>query len=162
MEIQILIGSLITVDIAIIALFLYFIKRLKYLNKSMTLGKEIGLFESIIMDSEKAADQFKAEIEAKHLLIKTLNEKLDSKITNVNLLLNRADALLSTYGKENFLSPSTLALNDTHRLAIISMAQEGYKAEEISDKFSLPVGEVKLLLDFKEKISRLQREEGES
>ena len=161
-ELQILIGCLITVDVAIIVVFICFIKRLKYFSKSMTLEKEIGLFESLIADSEKAADHFRAQLEAKHLLIKSLEQKLDSKIAGLNLLLNRADGLLSSYGKEDVLFTSTSAITDTHRSAILSLAQEGCKPEEIADKLSLSKGEVKLLLDLKEKFSKLQSEESVS
>lgn len=158
-ELKILIGSLIAIDIVIVVVFIYLVNKLKYFRKSETLEKEIGLFESLISDSEKIADQFRSQLETKNLLIKGLNAKLEEKISALNLLLNRADALLSSYRDENKILDLARSNTDNHRTAVVSLAREGYRAEEISEKLSLPKSEVKLLLDLHEEFKKLQDED---
>jgi len=157
-ESHILISGLIVVDITIVVIFIYLLKRLNYFRKSVSLEKEIGLFESLIADSEKAAGQFKSQLEEKHLLIKGLEEKLNEKISGITLLLNRAEALLSTYGKEDYGPAPPHMVADAHRERVISLAREGCRSEEIAQKLSLPMGEVKLTLDLNEKFLKLKNE----
>ena len=149
-------------DIAIIAVFVYGVRKYQHFRKRNSLEKEIGLFESLVSDSEKMAAQFKVQLEGKHHLIKGLNEKLDKRIAGLSLLLNRADAVLSTYGKDAAGSETGPAVPVAQHAEIFSLAKEGYRPGEIADRLSIPKGEVKLLLDLNSKFSRMRNEEGVS
>jgi DNA-binding NarL/FixJ family response regulator len=78
------------------------------------------------------------------------------------VLLNRADILLSSHGKEAAdIKEDPISLN-SQPAEIIGLAKEGHGVEEIANMLSIPKGEVKLVLDLKEKFSRMGSKEGVS
>lgn len=158
LELKILIGGLIAVDVAIVVIFIFLVKKLKDFGKRLALDKEIGLFESLIADSREIASEFTDQLESKHHLIKGLNERLDSRISGLNVLLNRADALMSVYGGHEGNHPSPHVDPAAKNAAVLSLAKEGRSVEEIEETLSIPKGEAKLLLELNEKLSKLRNE----
>jgi len=156
MELKILISGLAALDIAIIVVFLLFVRKIRSIRQRVSLEQEITLFESLVVDSEKTASRFKAQLEAKHQLIQSLNAKLDKRISGLNLLLNRADAMLSTYSGEEEDREGHAADAGPQHERVLSLARTGCSAETVAEKLSIPVGEVRLLLDLNDKIARLR------
>jgi len=55
----------------------------------------IDLLDPLVKGSESAANAFAGQIKEKQRLIRELNETLDSRIISINLLLSRAEVVLS-------------------------------------------------------------------
>lgn len=159
-DLQTLIGCLIIIDVTIVVFFIVFTKKLKHFNKQAVLEKEIELFESLIADAGKMADQFRSQLEEKHRLIKGLNEKLDRRIISLNVLLNRADIQISSIGNKQSPGSFSPVIPGAQQSEVISLAKEGFGPEEIAKKLLIPPGEVKLMLDLNEKFSKMQDETG--
>ena len=158
-ELHYLILIQIVIDIAIIIVFLAVIRRLQNPRKGPPLDKAAQVFESLLVEADKTGQQFKDQLEEKHSLIKSLNEQLDKRILSLNVLLNRADVLLSRHGR-NAYAQTNSAGHDSHKGKIIELAKKGYKAEHIAKKLAIPKAEVKLVLDVKRKDSQIGTKEG--
>jgi len=156
-ELKFLILAQIGIDITIIIVFIFLVRRLRYLNKDKL--KVVKVFESILTDADKTAGQFKEQLEEKHHLIKRLNEQLDKRIVSLNMLLNRADVLLSHGRQSAEVNDNPVSLN-RQQTEVIELAKEGHRLEEIANMLSIPKGEVKLVLDLKKKLSQMGSREG--
>ena len=106
----------------------------------------INLIEPLLKEAESTARVFETQILEKRQLIKQLNEKLDSRIISLNLLLNRAEACLMNTTDFN-------ADIDTAGIQkmILSLHKEGYNTTAISSELSLSEQEVDLVIELKEK-----------
>lgn len=159
-ELHFLILAQIGIDITIIIFFVFLIRRIRHANTGKSFNKVAKVFESLLADADKVAGRFKQQVEEKHHVIKTLNEQLDKRIISLNVLLNRADVLLSSHGEraaEGNDNPISLSSQQTE---IIGLAKEGHGVEEIANMLSIPKGEVKLILDLREKFSQIGSKEG--
>jgi len=159
-EFQLLMFAQIGIDIIIVVFFILFIRRLRYSNRGKSSDKTVRMLESLLADADKIAQQFKVQLEEKHHLIRRLNEQLDKRIASLNGFLQRADALLSSYAHQAADAEcNPLSLN-SHERQIIALAGEGYALEEIAKRLSIPEEEVKLVLDLKQKLSQIGKQEG--
>jgi len=160
-ELKLLIFVQLGIDVAVIAIFILFIRRFRSLQRNPLLDDGVNLFESLLKDADHLSGQFKEQLEEKKYLIKKLNDQLDKKILSLNVLLNRSDALLSRHNrkKENHDAPIA---QDRPRSKIIKLSQEGRDIENIAGTLLVPKEEVKLVLDLNKKISGLSRKEGVS
>jgi hypothetical protein len=161
LELKILIGGLIIVDVAIVVIFIFLAKKLRDFGERLASDKEIGQFESLIADSREIASAFTAQLESKHHLIKGLNEELDSRMSSLNLLLNRADTRMPGDDRQGESHQSPPVDPAAKQAAVLSLAKKGRSAAEIEKALSIAKGEAKLILELNEKLSRL-RDEGVS
>ncbi|MEE8398741.1 MAG: hypothetical protein V3S89_07030 [Desulfobacterales bacterium] len=157
-ELKILIGGLIIVDVAIVVIFIFLVRKLKDFGERLASDKEIGQFESLIADSSKIASALTTQLESKHQLIKGLNEELDNKISGLNLLLNRADARMPGDDRQGGSHTSPPVDPAAKQAAVLSLAKKGRSAAEIEKALSIAKGEAKLILELDEKLSRLRNE----
>lgn len=155
LELNSLILAQIGIDITIVIVFIFLITRLKYLNKGKSLHKLAKLFETLFTDADKMSRQFNEQLEEKRRLIKGLNEQLDKRIISLNVLLNRADALLSSRDKEIPDTNSRPIPLDNQQTKIIQLAKEGNRVDKIAHMLSIPEEEVKLILDLRQKLSQM-------
>ena len=149
-----LILAQIGMDIIIVAAFIFLIMRLKSAHKDKTLDKGAKLFEGVLANADKIAGQFKEQLEEKHSIIRRLNEQLDKRIISLNVLLNRADILLSRRGQKADVNDELVSL-DNQQTEIIGLAKKGHQSDEIATLLSIPEGEVKLVLDLEKKFSQI-------
>ncbi len=154
-ELKFLVLAQIGIDIAILIAFIFLVRRLRHPNKEKPFDKAIKIFESLLTDADNIAGQFKEQLEEKHHLIKKLNEQLDKRIISLNLMLNRADALLSSHGKDAAALNGNPVPPGIQQAEIMELAKKGRNLEEIAHLLSVPKGEVKLVLDLKEKLSQI-------
>ena len=147
------------IDLIIVIVFIFLMKRFKHFNKGPSVDKPTKVFESLLIDAEKMAGQFKAQLEEKHRLIQNLNEQLDKRIISLNILLNRADVLLSSRSEGGEALHTNTAATEVQQTEIIKLAREGRSAEKIAQILSIPQGEVKLVLDLKKKFLRMAETE---
>ena len=157
-ELKFLILAQIGIDILIVILFVFLIRRFRYNNRGTSFNKPVKIFESLLADAERMAGQFEEQLEEKHHLIKKLNKELDKRIISLNIMLNRADVLLSN-GKD---SPDTndrpVSLDDQQK-EILELEKKGHSAEKIATMLSIPKGEVMLVLGLKKKFSQMSGNE---
>ncbi len=153
-DLKLLIFVQICIDFAIIIVFIFLLRRLAALNKDSSMHKGLQIFESVLTDAEKAAAQFNRQLEEKKELINELNTKLEQKIMSINVLLNRADALLKDHLKAGDDQKKPVVSSSQER-EIIKLAKEGRDLATIADTLAISKGEVMLVLDLKTKIEQL-------
>lgn len=158
-DLKLLIFLQICIDAGIVIAFIFFIKRLKTRNEDSPVKDGLKIFESVLADAEKTAAQFNRQLEEKNQLIHKLSRQLDQKIMSINVLLNRADAMLA--GRSPAGTPLEKPLvSNRQGEEIIRLAKEGRDLDTIAETLSIPKEEVRLVLDLNKKIARLSREEG--
>ncbi|OGR27044.1 MAG: hypothetical protein A2277_15480 [Desulfobacterales bacterium RIFOXYA12_FULL_46_15] len=130
----------------------------------------IDMLEPLVRDSRDAAIQFEEQIKDKKRLLKGLNDALDSRIININLLLSRADAMqkkieerqaesgriFAALPREEALDiPTGNAAN--HQDQILNMYNRKYDIDTIAQRLSIPKGEVQLVVDLKKKFLEMEK-----
>jgi hypothetical protein len=137
---------------------------------SDTASDIMDILEPLVKDSRDAAIQFDEQIKDKKRLIKSLNDALDSRVININLLLSRADAMqkkieerqaesgriLADLSREEAVEVSAGALeNQQHQ--ILKMYHQNYDIDTIAQELSIPRGEVQLVVDLKKKFLEMEK-----
>jgi uncharacterized coiled-coil protein SlyX len=130
----------------------------------------IEMLTPLVNEAKNAAASFDSQIREKRGLIKNLNDALDSRIININLLLSRADALhkkledqQKTFQEDpparTFSSPmpsgGTTLVDQQNQ--IIDLYFQKMDVDTIAQKLSLPKGEVQLVIDLKEQFIAMER-----
>ena len=161
-ELKYLIVLQLAIDFAIFVVFIFLIKRLRFLDKgSSSLNSKLKIYESFLTDADNISVKFKEMLQEKKDIIKKLNEQLEKRIKNLNTLLNRADALLFKHRQNNQDGYVQGSLKN-HTKKIVELAKEGFDLDYISESLVIPKEEVMLVLDLKKKISQLDPKEGVS
>ena len=148
---QFLIFAQIAIDLTIIIVFVFLLRKLRHFNRSTSFDKALKLFESFLTDADNTAQEFKGQLEEKQHLAKRLNEQLDNRITSLNVLLNRADVLLSSSGNQGTHGSEVSVSLNSQQTKILELAEDGHSAEEIATTLSIPKEEVNLVLDLRRK-----------
>lgn len=119
--------------------------------------KLFDLMEPLLEEAENTARLFEEQILEKKRLIRDLNDKLDSRIISLNLLLNRADAFLDNpMALENGrpLSPDTI--HDTQE-NILDLFKRGVEPGKIAETLSVSGREVDLVIALKKKFIAMEQ-----
>ena len=112
----------------------------------------VKLLEPLLKEAESSAMVFESQILEKKQLIKQLNEKLDSRIISLNLLLNRADAcLMNNVNLKTDIDVAGI------QEAILSLYKEGYTTGAISKELSLSEKEIDLVIGLKKKFLAMEK-----
>ena len=182
------IGIQFIIDLFIIIFFLIFVKRIHNIkssdqyngdgkinqeNAEQAANDIIGMLEPFVKESKVTADSFDRQIKQKRKLIHELNESLDSRIISINLLISRAEAAKEDLRnlklevarqpiqpfsvKQDISGGPENVLDQQNR--IIDMYNQGSDADAIASKLSMPKGEVKLVIDLKEKFKAMELRE---
>jgi hypothetical protein len=137
---------------------------------SDTASDIMDMLEPLVKDSRDAAIQFDEQIKDKKRLIKSLNDALDSRIININLLLSRSDAMqkkieerqaesgriLADLSREETVEvPAGTVENQQHQ--ILKMYRQNYDIDTIAQELSIPRGEVQLVVDLKKKFLEMEK-----
>jgi len=154
MDLKILVFVQICIDFAIIAVFIFLLRRLAALNKDTSMQKGLQIFEAVLTDAKKAATQFNQQLDEKKELINKLNQKMEQKIMSINVLLSRADAQLKDHSQPGDAQKKPATSSNLEK-KIIMLAEEGHDLESIADTLAISRGEVMLVLDLKKKIAQL-------
>jgi hypothetical protein len=148
LEVKILIGILIGIDIIFFIYIIMLTKKFKQNKNNASLDNEIDIFESLIRDSNDMAGKFSDQLIDKKKLIEKLNEKLDKRISSLRILLNRSDILLSeSYKRKKTGIPRGNKKQGSRYHDILKLAKDGKQIKEISQILSVPRGEVLLTLN---------------
>lgn len=145
-DLKYLIVILISIDIVLMVICVFLIRKIRLIPKAEVFAQGISLFESLLGDADKVSGQFKEQIRIKYNLIKKLSVQLDNRIDRLNFMLNRVDTLLA--GDKGILQANEPAESFSHRKnEIVELAGKGCNVEEIANRLLIPKGEVKLVLD---------------
>lgn len=128
----------------------------------------MDMLEPLVKESRDAAILFDEQIKDKRRLLKGLNDALDSRIININLLLSRADAMQKKLEERQAESGRVLAAlpgdadvssgtleNQQNR--ILKMYHQKYDIDTIAQELSIPRGEVQLVVDLKKKFLEMEK-----
>jgi hypothetical protein len=144
----------IVLDLFLVALVLLFIRSyrsgLRREAAQDAARQVVGLLEPLLMEAKSTAATFENQLKEKARLVRSINERLDSRIISLNLLLNRAAAQVSDSTKNE--GPAQNHIFDQQE-AILKMFGENHDPEEIAKRLSMPRGEVDLVIDLKKKFS---------
>ncbi len=151
LSIEFLTILMIVIDMLLIMFMIYLIRSLR-----MSLQREISagaaeqvfrLIEPLFQDAQTASRDFEKQLKEKNRIINQLNEKLDSRIISLNLLLNRADLNLQsgTWGADQ------VHVYDQQE-AIGRLLEKGFDSEAIARELTMSRGEVDLVIDLKKKL----------
>jgi hypothetical protein len=129
-----------------------------------TVKRVMNILTPLLKDAARTAEAFDRQIREKDRLIKRLNEKLDTRMISMNLLLNRMDAYTAAAAEPVTPPPASVSglfadhddINDQCRM-ILEYHRQGDTIETIARKLSIPAGEVKLVLDLKQKVADLEQ-----
>lgn len=130
----------------------------------------MDMLEPLVKDSRDAAILFEEQIKDKKRLLKGLNDALDSRIININLLLSRADAMqkkleerqvesgriFAALSKEGVADVSAGTLTNQQD-QILKMYHRKYDIDAIAQELSIPRGEVQLVVDLKKKFLEMEK-----
>ncbi len=142
---------------------------------SNTTARIVDLLEPLVEESRQTAIRFDDQIKEKKRLIKELNEALDSRIISVNLLLSRADAqqrklqerrdrfeqqqkMSQDYAPQNLSPPPENHQVDDQQNRILALYYQNVDIDTIASKLSIPKGEVRLVIDLKEKFMAMEKD----
>lgn len=116
----------------------------------------VAMMEPLLNEAESAARIFESQIKEKKQLIHDLNEKLDSRIISLNLLLNRADAFLARpINPDMPENVKAETIHDTQE-AILDLYRKGLESQAISETLSVPAQEVDLVIALKKKFVSME------
>ena len=156
-DIKLLITLLVGIDIIFFVGFIVLIRRFSLLRRNFRFEKEIKIFESMVRDAEHLSNQFNAQLNEKHRLIKSLNQKLDRRIDRLNKTMNRSDILIETRQDRFEPAPESQQTPESKRNRILSLARKGCDAQEISRRLSISKGEVMLVLNLTSPSGRITK-----
>ena len=104
-QLNLLILMLVLFDVVIIAVLIYLGRRIilqsgkeaktPAMDQDPAVAKTVEMFASLIKEADQIEVRLQTEMAEKQNLLKTLNQQLDQRIASLNLLLNRADILIS-------------------------------------------------------------------
>lgn len=140
-----------------------------YLEARSSAQNIVDLLEPLVHESSLAADRFDRQVTEKKRLLKDLNDALDSRIININLLLSRADEQyrdiesrqnqainsFSSRRQPDFFQAEDPVLDQQNR--ILEMYANNMDIDAIARQLSVPKGEVRLVIELKEKFMAMEK-----
>jgi len=159
MDLKFLIFTQIGIDIVIIVVFILLIKKISFFKRDSSLNKGLKIYESMLSDASRISEQFKEQLEEKKHMIKMLNQHLEKRITSLNMMLNRTDALLFHNRPYHNVDRGFF---DNQKKEILNLEKQGNSSEQIADTLSISREEVMLVLDLKKKNEQQGSKEGVS
>lgn len=156
-DLKFLILTQIGIDVVIIIVFILLIKKTSFFKRDSSLNKGLKLYESMLSDASRISEQFKEQLEEKKHMIKMLNQHLEKRITSLNVMLNRTDALLFHNRQYDNMDSGSF---DNQKKEILKLEKQGHSSEQIADILSIPREKVMLVLDIKKKNTQEGSKEG--
>jgi len=147
-DLKFLILTQIGIDVIIIIVFILLIKKTGFFKKDSSLNKSLKLYESMLSDASRISEQFKKQLDEKKHMIKMINQNMEERITSLNVMLNRTDALLFHNRQYDNMDMGSL---DNQKKEILKLEKQGHSSEQIADILSIPRETVMLVMDIKKK-----------
>lgn len=154
-DIKYLIILLICIDIFMIITCACLIRKIRLIPKTERFEEGIRIFESLLNDADQVSGCFSEQVKTKYDMINKISAQLDRRIDSINVLLNRADIILSYNDKKDNLADCPTKSILLKQKEIIELDGKGCDVDEIANRLLIPKGEVKLILDLNKKIDRI-------
>lgn len=156
MALKYLILIQISIDLVIFVVFIFLVIRLRSFNKDTSLNEMLKRYELLLTEAADMSVKFNEMLQEKRDIAKKVNEHLDKRISSLNAMLNRTDALLFNHRLSN-QEESVKHNLKSHNEDIIKLAEKGFDPDFIADSLYISKEEVMLVLDLKKKISKIKR-----
>ena len=151
---------LVVVDLLLIILFIVFMRKIKAVKAgSMSSGVEPlpQALEPLLKEAKNVAEEFEVQLKEKQRLVRKLNDRLDSRIISLNLLLSRAEGCLSLNDNGSTGADSSHRHVYDVQQEIIAHGEKGLGPQEIAERMGISIGEVKLVLELKKKFEEMEK-----
>lgn len=196
-SLQFWIGVQLFIDFLLLGLFMVLLGRLKrHGNKTDSLEKNteghqeayhtasqiIDMLEPLVKEADAAAISFDQQIRDKKNLIRGLNDSLDSRIISINLLLSRADSMLTRETKISRSQGNSVNARGSKPVikaerypdedifdekvfdddvfdeqnSVVDLYEKGLSVDAIASRLSMPKGEVQLVINLKKKFMSME------
>jgi hypothetical protein len=150
----------VAIDVLLIILFVVFMKqsRAAKVGRALSAAEPLPqMLEPLLKEAEKVAGEFEDQLKEKQRLIRGLNERLDSRIISLNLLLSRAEEHLVSHEKESSGKDNSPRHVYDIQQEIIDLGKKGLGTEEIANRMGISKGEVTLVLELKRKFQEMEK-----
>lgn len=148
--------ALIGMDVVLIVTCVHLIRKIRSMPKTDVFDRGAKIFKSLLSDADNVSRQFQKQVRLKHDLINDLGTQLDQRINSLTALLDRADIIVSYAAAGDAVTGPAGDSARKRQIKIMALAEKGCKIEDISNRLSIPKGEVKLVLDLNKKFKRSQ------
>ena len=147
------------IDLVLVLLIIYF---LRYFRTGIpkdasgeAVNRIVGMLEPLLMEADTTAKAFERQLKEKHQIIKQLNERLDSRIISLNLLLNRAETCQRIGGIPEMQTHSDVY---DQQKAIVDLFNSGHDVQAVAGKLALPKREVEMVFNLKRKFLKIEQD----
>jgi ATP/maltotriose-dependent transcriptional regulator MalT len=148
-------------ELAVLGIFIFFIRKMKGRDGDQKTLKATEMLESIVNDSINSTEQLRVELEKKQELMRRLNEQLDSRLVSLEMFCNRTENLVRACPESLDSGPRRASLSGREKKIII-LARNGRGTDEIAGHLALAKEEVELVLGLEKKLARLGAEKESS
>ena len=151
-------------------------KSLAAQEAGLTASRIIDMLEPLVREAAAAAAAFDGQIRDKKKIIQGLNNSLDSRIISINLLLSRAESLLSGASNHSFVQDKDMVISGKgvgkgvgntrqhhpdedvfdQQKSVIDLFEKGLDADAIAMRLSMPKGEVQIVISLKKKFMTME------
>ena len=150
----------VAVDLCLIFLFVMMIRQIRSASETSVnpkMEEAASVVSSVLKEAKDVASQFEVQLKEKQRLIKKINERLDSRIIGLNLLLNRVDSVVRS--KEN-ISGKDGKDRDISKLQqeIMALSKKGLGTDMVADRLGVAKAEVELVMNLKRKFEEMERD----
>jgi len=149
-DLRFLVFSQIGIDIVILLVVVILIRKVRYFYKEKLVDSFTKRIEGALKETDAVAKQFEKQLSEKRLLIEKVSRLLDERTVGLNVLVNRADALLNAEERESG-EDSNKGVSAMRKRRIMELAEKGHRVNEIANVLSMCKGEVELILDLSKK-----------
>jgi hypothetical protein len=149
----------VAVDLCLIVLFLMVLRQMRGASTASgpaPVEDVTAAIESVLTEARDVASQFEVQLKEKQSIIRRLNERLDSRIIGLNLLLNRAEMYLN--GKQTVPGQAGKYLDICGlQQEIITLAGKGLHPNVVADRLGISKTEVELVVELKKKFEEMEK-----
>jgi hypothetical protein len=157
-QFKIWISILLIIDFLIVAgIFFYLSGIKKELEKKIfekASKNALEFISPLFEEAQKTADKFDILIKEKRKIVRDLNEALDSRISTLTFLVNRAQNSINSAPAPNSRDLEDINPVYSSNSKIFELADKGFKIEDISRELGISAGEVSMILSLKKKIKK--------
>jgi hypothetical protein len=147
------------IDLVLVLLIIYFLRYFRTgIPKDVSdeaVKRIIGMLEPLMLEADTTAKAFERQLKEKNRIIQQLNERLDSRIISLNLLLNRAETCRRVGG-----GPEMQTHSDVYdqQKAIVDLFNSGHDVQAVAGKLDLPKREVEMVFNLKRKFLKIEED----
>ncbi|MDY0131276.1 MAG: hypothetical protein RBR53_01275 [Desulforegulaceae bacterium] len=157
-QFKIWISILLVIDfLIVVGVFFYLSGIKKEMEKKVfeKASKEAFEFISPLFDeAEKTAEKFDILIREKKKIVNQLNKALDSRISTLTFLVNRAENTINSASFQNSFESDEIKPLHSNDVKIMELFNQGLKIEDISKELGISSGEVSMILSLKKKMQK--------